>query len=127
MGFRVPTLLIGPYVRRGVEHTTFDHTSWLKYVCERHGIAPWTARIDAANSIGVALDTDRMAKSDAAPPIALPPWDIDEATLDAACGPGGRAARPPELEAWVKAVIPALDRSAHVAERMAAIRRRTDG
>ncbi len=51
MGFRVPTLLLGPYVRRGVEHTAFDHTSWLKYMRERHEITPWTSRIEAAGAL----------------------------------------------------------------------------
>ncbi|MDP2315153.1 MAG: alkaline phosphatase family protein [Pseudomonadota bacterium] len=116
MGFRVPTLLIGPYVRPGVEHTTFDHTSWIKYVCERHGIDPWNARLRAANSIGVALDTDRMARAEAAAPIALPAWDLDEATVGSECAYGSGPAQPLEIEEFVRRTMPAADRSAQVAE-----------
>ncbi|MES2638790.1 MAG: alkaline phosphatase family protein [Myxococcota bacterium] len=126
LGFRVPTLLVGPYVRPGVEHTTFDHTSWIKYVCERHGIDPWNARLRAANSMGVALDTDRMAISDAAPPITLPAFDFDETTLGPECNYGGSAAMAPEPEPeiaqFVRRFTPELDRSAEVAEIFARIR-----
>ncbi|MDP2307242.1 MAG: alkaline phosphatase family protein [Pseudomonadota bacterium] len=129
MGFRVPTLLVGPYVRPGVEHTTFDHTSWIKYVCERHGIDPWNARLRAANSIGVALDTDRMAISAAALPITLPVWDFDETTLGAECNYGGGPVQTEttDIERFVREFTPGLDGTAKVAERLAAIRARRRG
>ncbi|MFN7143575.1 MAG: alkaline phosphatase family protein [Myxococcota bacterium] len=126
MGFRVPTLLVGPYVRAGVEHTTFDHTSWIKFVCERFGLDPWNARLRAANSLAVALDADRMARSEAADPVALPAFDIDETTLGDECSYGGGPVSPPaeatELERWIRLTRPELDRSGKAAEILAAIR-----
>jgi phospholipase C len=123
MGFRVPTLLVGPYVRPGVEHTTFDHTSWIKFVCERFGIEPWNARLRAANSIGVALDTDRMARGEAAPPITLPAWDLDETLLGAECTYGGGPTAPPtELHEFVRQFTPERDRTAEIEAIFAAIR-----
>jgi phospholipase C len=125
LGFRVPALLVGPYVRPGVEHTPFDHTSWIKYVCERFGITPWTARIDAATSIAVALDTDRMAAAAAAAPIVLPPWDLDDSALGPECeyGAGGAGFAPTtEIETFVRGHMPHLDRSGDIARVLAAIR-----
>jgi phospholipase C len=85
MGFRIPVLVIGPYVRPGGSDVVFDNTSWLKFVCEKYGIEPWTRRIAAANSIGVLLDEDRLAKNEPAAPITLPEFVFDEANLGEEC------------------------------------------
>ncbi len=59
LGPRVPTIVISPYARRGyVDHTPYDFTSLLRFVEERFGLAPLTAR-DArgpalANSFNMA-------------------------------------------------------------------------
>jgi len=124
MGFRVPTLLVGPYVRPGVEHTTFDHTSWIKFLCERFGIDPWNARLRAANSIGVALDADRMAAADAAEPVSLPAWDIDDSALGDACSYGAGPSKPTELEEYVRVHHPSMDQSGRAAELVALIRKK---
>ncbi len=114
LGFRVPVVAIGPFVKQGVVHTQFDHTSWLKFVCERHGIEPWTARIAAANSLSAVLDEARMAADDPRPPIELPTFDYDDSSLGDECsgqgvmGPPGpsrpsrpRRPMPPSLpESW---------------------------
>ena len=39
LGVRVPTLLISPWVERGVISTVFDHTSLLRYLCEKWNLA----------------------------------------------------------------------------------------
>lgn len=129
MGFRVPTLLVGPYVRPGVEHTTFDHTSWIKFVCERYGIDPWNARLRAANSIGVALDAHRMAISDAAPPITLPAWVFDETSVGPECSYGGGpvSTEATDIERFVREFTPELDRTGQVAETFARLRARRRG
>ena len=45
LGPRVPTIIISPYARRGyVDHTPYDFTSLLRFVEERFGLAPLTAR-----------------------------------------------------------------------------------
>jgi phospholipase C len=51
-GIRVPALLISPWVKRGYDSTTFDHTSLLKYLTEKWGLGPLGRRVAAANSIG---------------------------------------------------------------------------
>ncbi|MGH2936453.1 MAG: alkaline phosphatase family protein [Gaiellaceae bacterium] len=56
-GFRVPCLLISPFARRGhVAHGVYDHTSILKMVEWRWGLAPLTARDAAATNLAGALD-----------------------------------------------------------------------
>jgi len=45
LGPRVPTIIISPYAKRGyVDHTPYDFTSLLRFVEERFGLAPLTAR-----------------------------------------------------------------------------------
>ena len=59
-GFRVPTLLISPYARRGhVDHTLFDHASILKLIEWRFGLRPLAPRDAAANNLASALDFSR--------------------------------------------------------------------
>ena len=59
-GFRVPTLLISPYARRGhVDHTLYDHASILKLVEWRWGLAPLAPRDRHANNLAGALDFNR--------------------------------------------------------------------
>jgi phospholipase C len=56
-GFRVPTLVVSPFARRGyVSHTTFDHTSILKMIEWRWGLKPLTPRDQHANNLATALD-----------------------------------------------------------------------
>jgi phospholipase C len=39
-GSRIPTLLIGPHVKKGfVDHTTYDTTSILQFISKRFGLA----------------------------------------------------------------------------------------
>jgi phospholipase C len=35
LGVRVPAVLVSPWVPQGVDHTQYDHTSILRYVCEK--------------------------------------------------------------------------------------------
>ena len=40
-GTRIPTLLIGPSVKRGfIDKTTYDTTSILKFITQRYGLEP---------------------------------------------------------------------------------------
>jgi phospholipase C len=55
LGVRVPALLASPWVKSGVEHTVFDHTSVLKYLIDKWALGPLGGRTAAANSIAVAL------------------------------------------------------------------------
>lgn len=57
LGFRVPTLLISAYARKGqVNHTVLDYTSALKFIEQNWGLAPLTARDAQAHSLGNAFD-----------------------------------------------------------------------
>jgi phospholipase C len=56
-GFRVPCLVVSPFAREGlVDHTVNDHTSILKFVETRYGLAPLSTRDRAANDLSEAFD-----------------------------------------------------------------------
>ena len=56
-GFRVPCLLMSPFARRShIARTVFDHTSVLKLIEWRWGLAPLTLRDAFANNLVNALD-----------------------------------------------------------------------
>ncbi|MCI4346524.1 MAG: alkaline phosphatase family protein [Thermoplasmata archaeon] len=56
-GFRVPCLVISPYARAGyLDHTVNDHTSILKFIETRFGLAPLSTRDAAANDFAEAFD-----------------------------------------------------------------------
>jgi len=56
-GFRVPCLVVSPRARRGyVAHGLYDHTSVLKLIEWRFGLAPLTVRDAAANNLAEVLD-----------------------------------------------------------------------
>ena len=82
-GLRVPAVLASPWVKAGVDHTCFDHTSVLKFVTDKWGLAPLpSARIASARSIAEAL-TETAPRMDALPRIQLQrdqfkPPDLDK-------------------------------------------------
>jgi phospholipase C len=70
-GFRVPALLISPWSARGaVNSMEFDHTSLLRLVEWRWGLAPLTVRDASANNLAEALDFSRPSL--AAPAFVVP-------------------------------------------------------
>ncbi|HEX8940913.1 MAG TPA: alkaline phosphatase family protein [Candidatus Limnocylindrales bacterium] len=72
-GFRVPALFVSPFTRGGgVDHTTYDFSSILRFIENNWGLDPLTARDAAASSIGVALRTDRPGAAPRFPPAAYP-------------------------------------------------------
>jgi phospholipase C len=86
LGFRVPTLVVGPYVKAGhVSSVQRDHTSALRHLEGMFGLAPLTARSSAANDLSELIDTERLAAGDAADPIQIPVVDVEEARVDAQC------------------------------------------
>ncbi|MDQ6934038.1 MAG: alkaline phosphatase family protein [Actinomycetota bacterium] len=61
-GFRVPAMLISPRARRAaVNHHTYDHTSILKMIEWRWGLAPLAPRDRAARNIAEALNYSEPA------------------------------------------------------------------
>jgi phospholipase C len=139
LGFRVPGLIVGPWVKQGVRSEAFDHTSWLKYLCDVYAIEPWTTRIATATSIAAAIDTDRMARNEPLPPPSLPGLEfVDEDSLGDECFGGGlgptappAADSPesgqPELEAFIRDHFPRFDRTTEGPARLRLIRRRLRG
>lgn len=95
LGFRVPALVAGPYVKQGyVSSVQYDHTSALKHLENILGLAPLTTRSSAANDLADCIDLERLEAGDSAPPVAMPAIEIDESALPDACkyevsfGPG---------------------------------------
>ncbi|HWJ97779.1 MAG TPA: alkaline phosphatase family protein [Acidimicrobiales bacterium] len=85
-GFRVPTMMFGPSVRRGtIGHETYDHTSILKMIEWRHDLASLTPRDKAARNLAEILDLSAKPDTDAPQwnvaafdPTACPPEPEDE-------------------------------------------------
>jgi phospholipase C len=95
-GFRVPCLVISPLASRGtVAHGLYDHTSILKLIEWRWGLAPLTPRDAAASNLAQVLDFAHP------PQLAAPHWPVDF-QLALPCllagtqtlGPGSTAGRP---------------------------------
>lgn len=71
LGFRVPAVVIGPHVRRGcVSSATFEHVSVLRTIARRFGLAPFNARMEAANDLSACIDPAYLASPQ--PPSTLP-------------------------------------------------------
>jgi phospholipase C len=77
-GFRVPAFVISPLARRQyVAHNTYDHTSVLKMIEWRWGLAPMTLRDAHARNIAEVLDFKH------APDLHAPSWHVPPATGEA--------------------------------------------
>ena len=65
MGFRIPTLCVSPYARRGyVSHSTYGFESILKFISYRFGLEPLNKRVRYANNIARSLDWDSKPRLD---------------------------------------------------------------
>jgi phospholipase C len=86
MGFRVPTLVAGPYVKEGhVSSVVYDHCSALRHLEKAFGLEPLNQRTMAANDLSDFIDADRLAAGDWKPPITLPAVDPSEWPMSEAC------------------------------------------
>jgi phospholipase C len=57
LGFRVPTLLVSPYARKGfVDHDVLEHASMLKFIEDNWGVTPLTDRDKGARNFLAAFD-----------------------------------------------------------------------
>jgi phospholipase C len=75
LGFRVPSLVIGPHVRRGcVNALQFDHVSVLSTVTRRFGLEPLNERVAMTSDLSSAIDP--LFVNDPRPPAPLPPVEI---------------------------------------------------
>ncbi|MGN6109795.1 MAG: alkaline phosphatase family protein [Kofleriaceae bacterium] len=93
LGFRVPTLVVGPYVKQGyVSSVQYEHCSALRHLETTFGLEPLNARTAAANDLSDCIDMDRLARGDWARPVALPAIDPTEWEMTGACSGGARVA-----------------------------------
>jgi len=83
-GFRVPTIVISPFARRGfVSHRTYDHTSVLRMIDWRWNLEPLTPRDRHANNLALALDfanKDTSSNTYDVPPFVSQGCTTTEAT-----------------------------------------------
>jgi phospholipase C len=94
LGFRVPVVAAGPYVKQGhVSSVVRDHASVLAHVSGMFGLEPLTARVAAAADLSELLDQERLAAFEPAPPAEMPAIEIDESTIEAECNEGGPLGR----------------------------------
>ena len=91
-GFRVPTVVISPFARRNhVAHETLDHTSVLKMIEWRWGLAPLTVR--DAHAINLARVFDFGAPNTASQTYTVAPFDPTTAGCATAAAESGVEAR----------------------------------
>lgn len=75
LGFRVPSLVVGPHVRRGcVSSLQLDHVSVLSTVTRRFGLEPLNERVAMTTDLSSAIDP--LFVNDPRPPAPLPPVEI---------------------------------------------------
>lgn len=110
LGFRVPTIVAGPYVKQGfVSSVVRDHTSVLAHIESMFGLEPLTMRDAAANDLSDLIDVERLQAGNPAPPAAMPAIEVDESMIEAACSE--RRSTPTDLEQLADSggIDPALD------------------
>ena len=80
LGFRVPTLVIGPHVKQGfIDHSTLEHSSIIATATNRFGLEPLNQRVATANDFSNAIDPNLLDSPTA--PIQLPKVVINEDDL----------------------------------------------
>jgi phospholipase C len=75
LGFRVPTLLVGPYVKKGINKNPYDHTSILSSLTRRFGLEPLNERVARTNDLADAIDPN-LLESDPSEPVTLQPMSL---------------------------------------------------
>lgn len=107
LGFRVPSVVVGPYVNAGVSRTVYDHTSVLAFAERLWELRPLTARDANANDPTDTLSTQLLDEATPRPAVALAPIEADESELYAPeCRIGlahGGVTGQPELERFYDA------------------------
>ncbi len=80
LGFRVPSLVLGPYARRGCAVATrFEHVSVIKTLMTKFGIPSLNPRVEAANDLSPCIQPSFLSSPQ--PPIKLPQLTIHRARL----------------------------------------------
>ena len=91
LGFRVPTIVAGPYVKQNhVSSVQYDHTSALKHLQNAFDLEPLNERMNLANDLADCIDLERLAAGEPADPIELPAIDrYAWPTTDPRCASSG--------------------------------------
>jgi phospholipase C len=72
LGIRVPSIVIGPHVRRGcVNSTQLEHCSIISTVTVKHGLTPMNDRVAASSDLSSCINPAYLG--DPQPPVKLPP------------------------------------------------------
>ncbi|HLT38782.1 MAG TPA: alkaline phosphatase family protein, partial [Enhygromyxa sp.] len=75
-GFRVPSVVIGPHVRKGcVVHTVFDHASIPATVTRKFGLPEMNERTAGVNDLADCIDPTKI--DNPSPPAPLPKVVVD--------------------------------------------------
>ena len=75
LGFRVPTLIAGPFVRKGCSvKTQLEHVSIISSLTKRFGLPSMNARVDATNTVASAINPAYLRNPQA--PAELPVIDV---------------------------------------------------
>ena len=86
LGFRVPTLIAGPYVKPGhVSSVVHDHCSVLRHIEQMFDLEPCNARTALASDLTDALDLDALAAGTPRPPVEIPAVVVDESMIGPEC------------------------------------------
>lgn len=99
LGFRVPTIVAGPYVKKNyVSSVQYDHTSALKHLQVQFGLEPLNERMNTANDLMDCIDLERLAAGEPADPVTLPAVDrFAHPTTNARCMGGGFRTEPGDI------------------------------
>jgi len=87
LGFRVPSLVIGPHVRRGcVDGTLLDHVSLIATATRRFGLPSLNDRVDETNDVSSAIDPAFLGNPQ--PPAPIPMLNVSVSEVLAKHGTG---------------------------------------
>ena len=110
LGFRVPSIVAGPFVKRGcVVSTPFEHVSVIKTLRTRFGLPSLNARVDASKDLSSCINPAFLRRPQ--PPIVLPQLQVSMSKLKARWGLGYQGEHREMWEAAERGLIPRhLDR-----------------
>jgi phospholipase C len=83
LGFRVPALIVGPYVKKNhVSHVQYDHVSFLSTITRRLGLTPLNKRVVTANDVRDCIDMNAVETSQFPPtPVQLRSINLSESLV----------------------------------------------
>jgi phospholipase C len=83
LGFRVPALVVGPYVKKNyVSHVQYDHVSFLSTITRRLGLTPLNRRVTTANDVRDCIDRNAVETSQfPSTPVALQSVRLSESLV----------------------------------------------